>query len=416
MESTKRDIAIIRDLAKKYAEVCASERNEGNRKLWRAHNSMKPGRPLVVCSIFFATDVLHEIDPQLPPLQTEGVLREVEQWLQRRIWAATIPDDMVYEPYYPMRATMRRYGTGIFDCWGVAPNTVTDSSSHGYRFMPLIHDEAGLEMLKATKHEVLDDNPENVQQVREALGDILPVHVDRSGVYPVWMGTDLAMAAGAFLGLEELMYQLYENPGLVHALMRFMRDAVLANLEESEAAGDWSGINQCNYGMPPYAEGLAEPQPGQYGAKLKDLWFFTHAQEFEGVSPEQHEEFLLQYQMPIMAKFGLVNYGCCETLTHKIPMLRKIPNLRRILVGPTADLDRAVREIGRDYIISWRPNPSIVSSGFDETEVRQFVRSGLQSARGCQIEIMLKEVMTIQHDLSRLFRWTEIAQEEAAAV
>ena len=54
-----------------------------------------------------------------------------------------------------------------------------------------------------------------------------------------------------------------------------------------------------------------------YGAKLKDLWFFSHAQEFECVSAAQHEEFLLRYQMPIIEKFGLVNYGCCETSTIK---------------------------------------------------------------------------------------------------
>ena len=212
------------------------------------------------------------------------------------------------------------------------------------------------------------------------------------------------------------MYALYEKPELVHSLMRFMRDAVLANLEQGEAAGDWSTADNQNYGMPAHTRGLPEPKANSYGARLKDLWFFAHAQEFEGVSPAQHQEFLLQYQMPIMERFGLVNYGCCETLNHKIDMLRTIPNLRRILMGPLADMKRGCEQIGKDYIVSWRPSPEVVSHGFDEQRIRRIIRQGLMDSRGCHVEIMLKEMITIEGDISRLFKWTEIAREEAEAI
>lgn len=198
--------------------------------------------------------------------------------------------------------------------------------------------------------------------------------------------------------------------------MAFMRDAVLSNLDQGEAAGDWSTAENQNYGMPPHAKDLPEPRPNSRGAKLKDLWFFAHAQEFEGVSPAQHEEFLLQYQMPIMTRFGLVNYGCCETLDNKIEILRGIPNLRRILMGPLANLKKGCEQIGSDYVVSWRPSPAMVSSGFDEQHVRKTIRQGLEDSRSCHIEIMLKEMMTVQGDLSRLFKWTEIARQEADAV
>ena len=71
--------------------------------------------------------------------------------------------------------------------------------------------------------------------------------------------------------------------------------------------------------------------------KRKDLWGFCAAQEFTLVSPAFHEEFLLRYQRPIYEQFGLVHYGCCENLTHKIDMLRSIKNLRSIAVSGSGE-------------------------------------------------------------------------------
>ena len=85
-------------------------------------------------------------------------------------------------------------------------------------------------------------------------------------------------------------------------------------------------------------------------------------------------------------------------------------------MGPLADLKKGCAQIGTDYIVSWRPNPAMVSSGFDEQQIRKTIRQGLKDSAGCHVEIMLKEMMTVQGDLSRLFKWTEIARQEAEAV
>ena len=99
-----------------------------------------------------------------------------------------------------------------------------------------------------------------------------------------------------------------------------------------------------------------------------------------------HDEFLLQYQLPIMSRFGLVAYGCCEDLTRKIDMLRQIPNLRIIAVTPRADVGRCAEQIGTDYVISWRPNPAdMVCCGFDEARIRRILREGLAAARGAPV-------------------------------
>jgi hypothetical protein len=203
---------------------------------------------------------------------------------------------------------------------------------------------------------------------------------------------------------------------MVHHLMGFMRDAVISNLTQGEEAGDWSTAEHNNYFMPPFVDGLPDPAPNSHGARLKDLWFFTHAQEFEVVGREQHEKFLLQYQMPVMELFGLVNYGCCETLDGKIDMLRQIPNLRRICIGPNASVPRSAEEIGGDYAISWRPSPAMVGPGFSIDECRRIVRQGLLDSRGCHIEVMLKEIMTIENDPARLVDFASMAKVEAESV
>jgi hypothetical protein len=193
-----------------------------------------------------------------------------------------------------------------------------------------------------------------------------------------------------------------------------MRDAVIANLKEGEAAGDWSTVESNNYAVPAYCHELPDPRANSHGAALRDLHCFMHAQEFETVSPEQHEEFLLRYQMPIMKLFGLVNYGCCESLHNKVALLRTIPNLRKILAGPIANVRKIVEEVGADYIVTWRPNPAVmVSGGFDPRRVRRLIRETLAMARGCHIEINLKELLTVQNDMGRLVKWARIATEEA---
>ncbi len=403
----------IREMARQYVELCQSDRNAEKRQLWRDHNSLRKTRSPVACAWYWASGIKDEIAPHLPELTTEErPYRDVENWLRFKLWGSTIPDDTVYYPWYTMRAKMRQ---PLTDTWGIEKNRIYDKASRGWRNIPVVREMADLDPLTATPHECLDDETPEIRAVRDLIGDIMPVHVNKSTVYRIWGGTDLSEAAGILLGMEELMYALYEKPELVHKLMAFTRDGVLANLDQGEKAGDWSTIENCNYGLPPEVDDLPEPAPDSHGASLKDLWFFTHAQEFEGVSPAQHEEFLLQYQMPIMARFGLVNYGCCETLDNKVDMLRKIPNLRRILMGPLANLARGCEQIAGDYVVSWRPNPAMVSGGFDPDAVRKTIRQGFANAKasGCNIEIMLKEMMTIDNDISRLFRWTEIAMEES---
>jgi len=158
---------------------------------------------------------------------------------------------------------------------------------------------------------------------------------------------------------------------------------------------------------------VAEPAMKK-GYKMKDLWYFTHAQEFTLVSPQMHDEFVFQYQLPIMEKFGACSYGCCEDLTRKINMLRQCKTLKKISVTPSANVRKCAEQIGRDYLFSWKPIPAYICADFDVEATRRYIRQGLEDSRGCQVDVMCKDITTLQGDMTRPQRWTELVREECA--
>ncbi|MFH1730696.1 MAG: hypothetical protein ABIF82_03465 [Planctomycetota bacterium] len=403
---TDSDRKILRDLARRYRDLCETETNRRRIASWRDLNNLRPCRPLVHCGFGLAW---RELKP-LRETESDNAAR-AETWFHQAFFAASTGDDSVFEPWFPARAEMLRHPDGT---WGVALDMVRDELSRGQRYRPVLRTIEDLERLKATEHRVLDPYPPHVEEMADAFGDILPVHVNRSTIYGTWGGTDLSTAAGYLFGLEGMLCALYDQPEMIHRFMAFTRDAVLANLKQGEAAGDWSMAETNNCGMPAYCDDLPDPAPNSHGARLKDLCFFTHAQEFEAVGPEQYEEFLLRYQMPIMALFGRVNYGCCETLDSKRGLLAAIPNLSKILAGPLADPGLYPERFGDRCVISWRPNPSLIAgSRFDENFQREQLRQGLEKLRGCHVEVHLHEPLTVQNDPARIARWTQIAIQEA---
>ena len=160
-----------------------------------------------------------------------------------------------------------------------------------------------------------------------------------------------------------------------------------------------------------YSRDLEDPQANGEPVTRDRLWIFMAAQEMAQVGPAMHDEFCLQYQMPMMKKFGLVSYGCCEDLTHKIDMLRQIPNLRSIAVTPAANVARCAEQIGEDYVFSWRPNPSLmICCGFDPDLIRKVIRNGMEASKGCDVDITLKDVQTVEHKPENLKKWVQIVR------
>ena len=148
--------------------------------------------------------------------------------------------------------------------------------------------------------------------------------------------------------------------------------------------------------------------------RLRDLWGRGESQEFQGVSPAQYEAFLLQYQKPILARFGLTFYGCCEDLTRKIPMVLSIPNLRKFVCSAWTDLSTLAAAVGDRYVIEWRQKASDVVYGRDLTAIRKHLEHGLGVARGCRVMIVLQELETVNGQPRCLADWAALAKEVGA--
>lgn len=81
-------------------------------------------------------------------------------------------------------------------------------------------------------------------------------------------------------------------------------------------------------------------------------------------------------------------------------MISKIPNLRKVSISPKADLERAVQQIGERYVISYKPNPAVLATNeWNPDHARNALKSDLEKAKGCVIEVIMKDISTVRHKL-----------------
>lgn len=403
--SANGDTRILRELAKRYADVCRRPVQAERRELWRRLNSLERTRPLLYLRGGNCWDEV----PEFTGCRCEDpFFRRHERRLRLGIYRDTLGDDFISEPWLTVRATYKCEG------WGVrGRRTRPDEPGGAWKEDYPLKEPADLRKLRAPWHEIDEQaTARDADRLGEAIGDLLTVDVDRGPAYRMW-SADLSTHLGCLRGIEHFMLDMSDRPDWLHELVSFLRDGVLAAQGQAEAAGDWSLANHQNQAMP-YSRELADPAANRHGAMRKELWGYMAAQEFTLVSPAMHEQFLLAYQRPILKHFGLVAYGCCEDLTRKIDMLRTIRNLRRIGVAPAADVARCAEQIGTDYVISYRPNPAeMVCCGFDEDHIRRVLRRDLDACRGLCVDITLKDINTVQGRPERLAAWVRVAREVA---
>lgn len=405
---TPDDRSILRDLASRYAEVSHKPIQDERRGLWRRHNSLVPTRPLIYVRAFAWREM-----PQSECFCHDPLYRRIEEQMRMALFRATFGDDYVIEPWVTVRARCITPEVGV---WGV-PHTWHGRENGGAGVWDApIADLADLSALVEPHHAIdRQGTARDIERVNEAIGDLITVNVDRRPEYTIWNG-DISTQLVYLRGLEQIMWDMMDDPAGLHRLLAFMRDGILRAQREAEEAGDWTLCNHENQAIP-YALELDDPIANSAPVPRQALWVFCASQETTAVGPTQFDEFMLQYQLPIVSQFGLVAYGCCEDLTNKIDVLRQIPNLRRIAVSPMANVARCAEQIGTDYVFSYRPSPAdMVGYGFDPQRVRDILTADLEACSDCHVDITLKDVETVQGDQERCQRWVEITREVIESV
>ena len=395
-----QDRVVLRELAQRYVDICQHPEQDARRDVWRRLNSLEQTRPPIYVRAFAFVEM-----EASQCLCEDALFREYESILRYKLFWHSMNDDSVFEPWITVKATKTCVG------WGIdSTRQLPDEEGGSYKYDYAIKTLGDAEKLRKPWHGIDEEQTEQkVGRLQDVIGDILTVDCDRS---PSEYDIGLTDSLGRLRGIEHLMLDMLDNPDWLHRLIRFMAESTAEVYDQAEVAGDWglSPHAYTNQAMA-YAEELDDPAPNRRGVKRKRLWRYVNTQDFTGVSPAMQNEFLLQYQLPVLERFGLVAFGCCEDLTNKIDMLRQVPNLRRIAVTPAADVARCAEQIGQDYVMSYRPSPAdMVSYGLDDEQVRAIMKREMESCRGCHYDITLKDVETVEGDPDRVRNWVRITR------
>jgi hypothetical protein len=410
---SEKDRDLLRRLATELAAVAALPVHREKARLWQKLNDLQSERPMVwineIC--WHEMNVNHELT-----LQAEHPwARNQEQNLRRTLYQwRHLPGDMILSGYLASPPALESTGFGMAEDADVVR---IDAASHivSRRFKPQINDFADLEKIRmpvVTHNETATEC--NYQAMCEVFGDILPVR--KVGQTHIWFSPwDLLIT---WWGIEKAMTDLYERPDLVHAAVDRMIDAWFVELEQFEQlsvlALDCSNIRIGSGGYG-YTKDLPGVDYDPCRVQPRNMWGFATAQIFSEVSPQMHWEFAIEHELRWLSRWGLNYYGCCEPLDQKIDMLRRIPRLRKISVSPWCKSERAIEEIGADYVISRKPSPAIFSDDdWHPERARQDLRQFLAKTGGkCHVELIMKDISTVRYQPQRLWEWSAIAMETA---
>jgi hypothetical protein len=406
MSLTVCERQIVRDLARRVAEIGAHPRHAAQREMWKRHNRLERVKPMVLIfpegawSELLPDDVLQVADPFFRGL--EWHLRHlIYRWEHLR-------DDNVIEPQIRVGLVCSNSG------WGLPIENIPSTTARGaWAFKPAIKEPEDLAKMKFPVLTVDEEQTRrNFEAMSDAIGDILTVKIHRRP--PV--ETSLIGTLARLRGLDQIMLDMCERPRWVHQAMSFMTEGTMGLLDHVESLGIWDLNNGADYvgsGGVGYTDEL--PAPGYNGKpRLRDLWGFAEAQEMAGVSPRMLDEFVLQYQARMLDRFGLNCYGCCESLTHKLEVVKKVPHLRRVSVSPWTDVRVAAEGLQGRYIFSWKPNPTDMLATTDTHFIRRRISETVKIAEGCVFEMILKDTHTTYHEPQRLENWVRIANEVAS--
>ena len=404
---SNRDRKVLRTLAHRVAELANRQCESEKRHLWFQHNALEPTRPVIFCDPENGWNEIISAD-QLECETTLG--RSWEMRLRKEIfWGESMGDDRVVESDFVVS-----YSYTESD-WGMHETKIGGQDGGSYVWDAPLKDYASLDSLRFPA--IVVDRARTqaiVNLAGETFGDLLRVQVKGSW----WWTLGMTWTLITLRGLEQALLDMYDHPEDLHRLMQFLRDGHLAKLDFLEENGLLSLNNDGTYvgsGGFGYTRELPQEDYDGTHVRTKDMWGFAESQETSTVSSQLFEEFVFQYQVPILERFGLNCYGCCEPLDQRWHVVSRVPHLRRVSVSPWCNLGRMAESLEDNYICSLKPNPAdIAVPHMNEERIRRDLRDAIHTTRGCRVEIIMKDNHTIGRNPQNVIRWCAIAQEEAA--
>lgn len=399
---TQREKDCIRELTRQVAELAHEPRMETIRRRWcNANGLRKTDRAPVWC---FISGCWHEFLPEESLVCQEPERRSVEFRLRQFLTKRDIGDDTPIEPWFEVPAI---YHVQPENVWGVdIAHHLSNAQGGAWAYDPPLKTEKDFDKLRLPVYTFdAARSMAMMDRLQELMGDILPL----KSIHVTPLSACVAYWAAELRGLEQIMLDAVMEPELLHRLMAHIRDAMLQWLDMTEAN---SLVTPYTIDPTYYSDPIGSPKAdGSY--TFKNCWSHASAQELDQVSPAMWEEFSLAYQQPIMERFGLIHYGCCESLTRKLDGVLTIPNLRIVTCSAWTDLDTVLERVSEQYVIMWRQKASEVIFADDVETLRPGLESGARRLHDRPHQIILREIETMAGNMDRLHEWTRIAIETA---
>jgi hypothetical protein len=414
IEIGPRDTEILRRLASELAGYAALPIHAEKARLWQELNDLRSSRPMV----WINEIPWHEmnVDDELTLRTEDPWAQDQERELRRTLYQwRHLPGDMILSDHLACPLAIHSTDFGIVEDVEVARiDDANDIVSREFHIQ--IRDFEDLEKIRlpqVTHNEAATEF--RYQAMCQVYEGILPVR--KTGQTHIWYTPwDYLIR---WWGVEEAMLDLVQRPDLVHAGVDRMVDAWMVELDQFEAQ-DLLSLDANNTRIGSGGYGYTEALPGKPfdpdHVRAHNMWGCSNAQIFSEVSPQMRWEFAVEHDMRWLTRWGLTYYGCCEPLDKSIDVIRRIPNLRKVSTTPWADTVRMVEQVGTDLVLSRKPNPAVFATDeWHPERARRELRDFLEKARGCHVELIMKDISTVRYQPQRLWEWATIAMEEAQA-
>lgn len=406
------DKEILRRLAGELAAAASLPVHKEKAKLWTNLNDLKSVRPMV-CIYQIPWHEMN-VDDELTLCCSDPWAKSQEEHLRRTLyqWKHS-PADMILDDYLACPLVIHNTGFGIEEEVDIV-RTAEKNEVYSRHFHIQITEEKDLSKIQlpvVTYDEIATE--ENYRKMCDVYGGIMAVR--KEGIKHIWYTPWDNLVR--WWGLEEAMIDLIDRPELVHEAVARCAASMHSGLDQMEKLNLLSfGANNTYVGSGGYgyASELPAPDFNSPGVRAMNNWGCSNAQILCQVSPEMHWEFALKHDIPWLERWGLNYYGCCEPLDFKIDILRRIPRLRKISMNYLINLERAVKNVGSDYVFSYKPNPAFMAEDRWRPEtVHRELTELLEKARdcGCHVEIIMKDISTVRNQPQRLWEWERIAME-----
>lgn len=406
---SEEDRKILRELAAKKHIYANRPEMEENRKLWRATNDLKMIKPPIYINEICWPELAG--DPDLDLHCTHPFALELEEFLRQELYCHEHGfGNQIIEDYIESPLVVYDSGFDIDEQVDIRQSESNPDivSRHFHILISTIDD-----VEKIKEPEIYVDL-ERTAQYTELMQDIFKdvIEIKQVGARGLWFTPwDYLIRV---MGVEETMINLYDEPEFVEAVVERYVDCAMIRMQKYRELGIWaSNNNSCRVGSGGYGlvSCLDDQEKASTFCDTKQMWGCGNAQIFSDVSPAMHWQFSLQYEMKWLSQFGLNYYGCCEPLYGKMDLMDKIPNLRKVSMSPWNRWDLAAERCKGKYVMSCKPNPAVFLGDFDEKVARAQIEQIIKETEGCSVEIIMKDISTLERQPEKLWRWAKLARE-----